>query len=103
MKPYGKLVRDRIPELIRQGGGTPVTETMDDDLYLAELDRKLNEEVAEYQESKALEELADILEVVEAIAVAQGATLEQLAQVKAEKKRERGGFAEKIYLIRKEG
>ena len=41
--------------------------------------------------------------MVEAIAVARGATLEQLAQVKAEKKRERGGFAKKIYLIQKEG
>lgn len=102
MKHYGKLVRDRIPELIRQGGENPVTETMDEARYLAELDRKLNEEVAEYQESKALEELADILEVVEAIAVARGATWEALARVKAEKKRERGGFAERIYLVRKE-
>ena len=102
MKHYGKLVRDLIPELIRQGGENPVTETMDEARYLAELDRKLNEEVAEYQESKALEELADILEVVEAIAAARGATWEALARVKEEKKRERGGFAERIYLVRKE-
>ena len=58
-KAYHKLVRDRIPEIIEADGKTCVTEILPDEQYLEMLDTKLNEELAEYQESKSLEELAD--------------------------------------------
>src|SRR5699024_12138031 len=45
----GKLVRDNIPDIIRADGKTPVTRILDQEEYLNELDRKLQEEVAEYQ------------------------------------------------------
>ena len=57
MKQYNKLVRDRIPEIIKADGKTCVCETLSDEHYLYLLDQKLNEELAEYQESKSLEEL----------------------------------------------
>ena len=60
MKQYNKLVRDRIPEIIKADGKTCVCETLSDEHYLYLLDQKLNEELAEYQESKSLEELADL-------------------------------------------
>ena len=57
-KTYHKLVRDRIPEIIEADGKTCVCETLSDEDYISLLDQKLNEELAEYQESKSLEELA---------------------------------------------
>lgn len=98
VKTYHKLVRDRIPEIIEADGKTCVYETLSDEAYIRLLDQKLNEELAEYQESKSLEELADLLEVVQAVVRARGWTLDELEQVRAEKAAERGGFAKKVLL-----
>ncbi len=62
------------------------------------MDEKLNEELTEYQESKSLEELADLLEVMRAVLKARGETIEQLEKVRAEKAVKRGGFEKKILL-----
>lgn len=69
---HNKLVRDRIPEIIEKSGKKAITRTLTQEEYLMELDRKLNEECAEYQADKSLEELADMLEVMYAIAEARG-------------------------------
>ena len=98
MKSFYKLVRDRIPEIIEADGKTCVYETLSDEEYIRLLDQKLNEELAEYQESKSLEELADLLEVMQAIVRARGWTLDELEQVRADKAAKRGGFAKKILL-----
>ena len=98
MQTYHKLVRDRIPEIIENDGKKCVCETLSDEDYISLLDQKLNEELAEYQESKSLEELADLLEVVQAVVKARGWTLEELEQVRADKVAKRGGFERKILL-----
>ena len=98
MKSFYKLVRDRIPEIIEADGKTCVYETLSDEAYIRLLDQKLNEELAEYQESKSLEELADLLEVMQAVVRARGWTLDELEQVRADKAAERGGFTKKILL-----
>lgn len=97
-KIYHKLVRDRIPEIIEADGKTCVCETLSDQGYLSLLDQKLNEELMEYQESKSLEELADLLEVMQAVVKARGWTVEELERVRADKAAERGGFEKKILL-----
>ena len=97
-KAYHKLVRDRIPEIIEADGKTCVTEILPDEQYLEMLDTKLNEELAEYQESRSLEELADLLEVIRAVAAARGWTWGQLEQIRQEKAAKRGGFEKKILL-----
>ena len=97
-KTYYKLVRDRIPEIIEADGKTCVCETLSDEDYLTLLDQKLNEELTEYQESKSLEELADLLEVMQAAVKARGWTLEDLERVRADKAAKRGGFEKKILL-----
>ena len=74
---YHKLVRDRIPEIIEQDGKTCTCSVLDDEDYLKLLDEKLNEELAEYQESKSMEELADLLEVIRAVASARGSSPEE--------------------------
>lgn len=97
-KTYNKLVRDRIPKIIESDGKTCATETLSDARYLEMLDAKLNEELAEYQESKSLEELADLLEVLRAVVRARGWTWEQLELVRQEKAAKRGGFKKKLLL-----
>lgn len=96
---YHKLVRDRIPEIIEAGGGQCRTAILSDDEYLAMLDAKLDEELAEYHRDQNIEELADLLEVIYAAAAARGYTVEELEAVRAEKAEKRGGFARKILLI----
>ena len=98
MKIYNKLVRDKIPEIIEADGKACKTRILSDDEYIEALETKLNEEVAEYQSDKSLEEMADVLEVLQAICVARGYSLEELEAVRAKKCEDRGGFAEKIYL-----
>ncbi|MBQ8011869.1 MAG: nucleoside triphosphate pyrophosphohydrolase [Oscillospiraceae bacterium] len=102
MLTHNKLIRDKIPEIIESSGRTPVIRTLDDTEYLTELDRKLNEECAEYQADKSLEELADILEVIYAIAEARGHSPEELERVRAEKAAKRGRFKKRIFLERVE-
>ena len=99
VKKYHKLVRDKIPRIIEAGGSQCVTRILRDEEYLQFLDEKLQEELAEYQQSKEPEELADLLEVIEAAAVARGCSWQELLQIKENKKEKRGGFREKILLL----
>lgn len=98
IKTYNKLVRDRIPEIIEASGKSCVTEILPDEAYLRMLDTKLDEELAEYHADQNIEELADLMEVIRACAVARGYTIERLEQVRAEKAAKRGGFEKKILL-----
>lgn len=95
---YNKLIRDKIPEIIEATGKTCVTEKLSDDAYLKMLDAKLEEELAEYHKEQSVEELADLLEVIYACAVARGYSVEQLEQVRVEKAFKRGGFEKKVLL-----
>lgn len=99
MKEFHKLVRDHIPEIISQTGQTAVIRVMEDDEYRLALEKKLDEEVQEYHESKEIEELADILEVVYALCESQGCSVDDLTAVCQKKRAERGGFSKKICLI----
>ena len=96
---YNKLVRDRIPEIIESSGKTCVTEILPDDEYLRMIDTKLDEELAEYHKDQNIEELADLMEVIYAAAIARGYTIEQLEKVRAEKAEKRGAFQKKILLV----
>lgn len=99
---YNKLVRDRIPEIIAAQGQKPIIRVMDDKEYISSLEKKFDEEVAEYHESKELEELADVLEVIYALCEIQGHSVDELMRIYEEKHSERGGFSKRIFLIRKE-
>ena len=96
---HNKLVRDCIPEIIEASGKTCVTKILSDEEYLNMLDAKLDEELAEYHQDQNIEELADLLEVIYAVAAARGYTLEQLEEVRANKAEKRGGFQKKIFLV----
>ncbi len=95
---YDKLVRDRIPEIIGKSGKSCITEIISERDYLQMLDAKLDEELVEYHKDQNIEELADLLEVIRAVTVARGYSLEDLERVRATKAAERGGFENRILL-----
>lgn len=97
-KVYNKLVRDKIPYIIENNNQKVDFTILTDEEYMIELDNKLNEEIAEYQESKNIEELADILEVLFAICKVRGISEEELMEVKLNKAKKRGTFQNKIFL-----
>lgn len=93
----GKLVRDRIPEIIRAEGLEPVVRVAGPEEYAGRLRDKLREEVEEFLASDDdPEELADILEVLYALARQIGVSPEKVEELRAAKAAERGGFNERI-------
>lgn len=102
MKTYNKLVRDKIPDIIAECGKKLEYYFLSDTEYLVELDRKLDEECSEYHFDKSLDELADMLEVIYAIAKAKGCSQSELENIRIEKRLKRGGFEQKIFLQKAE-
>lgn len=98
MIKYDKLIRDKIPEIIEESGKKCTVKIMDNDTYIKYLDAKLNEELAEYQADKSLEELADLLEVMYSVVIARGYSVEKLEKVRKEKADKRGGFKKRLLL-----
>ncbi|WP_042224284.1 nucleoside triphosphate pyrophosphohydrolase [Oceanobacillus manasiensis] len=103
MPTYNKLVRDKIPEIIKNSGKDLKTKILSEDRYIKKLKLKLNEEVTEYQDAttdnEAIEELADVLELMHALASIHGASIEEVEKLRKEKAVKRGGFKDKIFLI----
>ncbi|HVV66794.1 MAG TPA: nucleoside triphosphate pyrophosphohydrolase [Candidatus Saccharimonadales bacterium] len=97
-KVYNKLVRDKIPEIIRADGKQLTSRVLNDTEHLEALLEKLKEECAELATARNAEELADVHEVLHALADALGITREELEKVQAEKAARRGGFKQKIFL-----
>ena len=96
---HNKLVRDNIPDIIKSNGQSAKTVILDDEKYTAALEKKLKEETREYLCSKEIMELADILEVVEALAKNQGSSFDEVLQLKKQKQEENGAFDKKIFLV----
>ena len=102
MIEYQKLVRDKIPQIIRNGGDIPIIRMLDDEEYLICLEKKLDEEVAEFHRDNNTEELSDILEVVYALGEVNGYSREELNRLCDRKREERGGFHGRTFLVGKE-
>ncbi|KGK86566.1 nucleoside triphosphate pyrophosphohydrolase [Clostridium sp. HMP27] len=98
MKIYNKLVRDKIPEIIKNSNKAFDSHIASKDESLELLHKKLDEEVAEFHNDNNLEELADIMEVIFALSKNLGYTEEDLLNKRLEKRETRGGFDENIVL-----
>ena len=96
---YDKAIRDKIPEIIQKDGHSCSVKTLTDEEFLVQLEKKLSEEVTEYQNEKNPEELADILEVIYRIAQLKGVSKEELEKIRIKKSEERGGFDKNLFLI----
>lgn len=100
MKIHNKLVRDLIPDIIRNDGRICECEIMDAPAYTKALGKKLVEEAQEFQHVPCEEEIADVLEVIDALCLAYGYDMESILRIKADKKARRGGFEKRILLRR---
>lgn len=104
MKEYNKLVRDKIPEIIKNNGEEPIIRVLDGIEYKEEILKKLYEEYKEVIESKTkqetLEECSDVLEVLIALLEYNGYTLEDLIKCRNIKKEKRGAFRKRLYLVK---
>ncbi|MBT4328204.1 MAG: nucleoside triphosphate pyrophosphohydrolase [Candidatus Nitrosopelagicus sp.] len=96
---YNKAIRDKIPEIIQKDGHSCNTKILSDEEFLTEIEKKLSEEVDEFQNDKNPEELADVLEVIYRIAQLRGISKEQLEEIRIKKSEKRGGFEKNLFLI----
>ena len=98
---YNKLVRDKIPNIIKNKGEEPIVKILNEEEYKIELEKKLYEE---YQEvlsasgSDRLEELADMLEVIRALSKLENNNLDDIIKIADQKNKKRGAFNNKIFL-----
>lgn len=103
MPIYNKLVRDFIPQVIEKAGSEFSTRILSEEEYIIEVKKKLSEELKEYNEAQtnedAVEEIADILELLHAAVKIHGSSFEQLEEVRKSKADKRGGFEKRIFLI----
>jgi len=95
---YNKLVRDKIPEIIRKRGSVPIAHIASDNEYWQKLKEKLQEEVDEFMEDNSEKELADILEVIYAICDYKKIDKSKFEILRKKKAEERGGFKERTIL-----
>ncbi|AJH72628.1 putative phosphoribosyl-ATP pyrophosphohydrolase [Bacillus cereus ATCC 4342] len=102
MPSYNKLIRNKIPQIIKANRKTPTTRILPEDEYIKEICKKTEEELTEYLEANTkehkLEELSDLLELINALAEYEGTTLEEIDKIRKKKAAERGGFQNRIFL-----
>lgn len=102
MKHYNKLIRDKIPEIMEVRGVEYSVRELSDVEYETKLNEKLHEELQEFMEASTeekLAELADMVEVIHAIVLNSGSTLDAFERLRRQKLEERGGFQQKLLLI----
>lgn len=96
---YNKAIRDKIPEIIKESEKNCNVKKLDNSEFLIQLEKKLAEELAEYQESKNVEELADILEVIYRISELKGVVSDELDEIRQKKAEQRGKFDDNLFLV----
>jgi len=96
---YNKAVRDRIPEIIIESGLRCTYKVLSDEEFLPYLEKKLHEELSEYDTSKSVMELADLIEIVYRIAELRDTSIVELEKIRVEKQKKRGGFEKNLFLI----
>ena len=96
---YNKAIRDKIPEIIKESGKNCNVKKLNNSEFLIRLEKKLVEELAEYQESKNVEELADVLEVIYRISELKGVVSDELDEIRQKKAEQRGKFDDNLFLV----
>lgn len=101
IKYYNKLVRDKIPAVIHSKGNLCEIEVLQENDYIERLNKKLEEELQELENAKTEEiagEIADVIEVLIAIAEVNGISAGEIEKTRQMKLKERGGFNKRIFL-----
>ena len=101
-KNYNKLIRDKIPEIIKKNGAIPKISELNDEKFRIALKEKLLEEAQELAEAKTgdeiLNELSDVMQLIESIALNNNLSVSEVEKQKEKKKQECGGFEKKLFL-----
>lgn len=102
-KIYNKLVRDKIPEIIKKDNAEPKTRVLEQEEYLKALLKKLEEEAKEVAEAGTdkqalMKEIGDVYEIIDAIIDNCGLDKAAIKKLQDERRTERGGFNKKIFL-----
>ncbi|MEW9577933.1 nucleoside triphosphate pyrophosphohydrolase [Bacillus toyonensis] len=101
MPTHKKLIRNKIPKIIKAKGKTPITRILPEDEYIKELCKKTGEELTEYIEAKTKhDKLSDLLELINALAEHEGTTLEEINNLRKNKAKERSIFQNRTFLIK---
>jgi predicted house-cleaning noncanonical NTP pyrophosphatase (MazG superfamily) len=103
VRKVDKLIRDKLPQIMRASGIKVFVRVMEKDEYLKRLKDKILEEakevIASRSEKEMREELADLLEVMLALAKIHGMEFTDIQQTAQTKRLEKGGFDDKILLL----
>ena len=97
-RTYGRLVRDRVPQLIEESGGTATTRVLDESGYREALLDKIIDEVEEFRVTGNEEEIADIFELLDCLTELKGFEPMHIDYVKLIKREARGSYRERILL-----
>ena len=98
MTIYNKLIRDKIPEIIKSSGNECEIRILENKEYIIELNKKLQEELNEYYEDQSVDELADLVEVIYAILKHKEVPLHKFEEIRLSKAEKRGAFDKKLFL-----
>jgi len=93
-----KLVRDKIPDRIKNDHCVPITHIASEEEYWKGLKEKLQEEIKEFCDDESMEEMSDILEVIYAMCDFKGFDRKDLEELRKKKVQERGAFKKRIIL-----
>ena len=103
---YNKLIRDKIPEIIKNDGWIPILKTLNKKEFLIALQKKVAEEAGELIKAKnrkgISEEIVDIQEILDAITSEIGSTKSEIKNQQKIKNKKRGAFKKRLFLIREE-
>lgn len=102
-KIHNKLVRDKVPQIIRENKQIPITKKLGKEDFVNELLRKLEEEIQEVigarnDKEELLAEIGDVYEVLDAIMDLYKLDKNLILELQEKKRKERGGFEERTYL-----
>ncbi|WP_411503403.1 phosphoribosyl-ATP pyrophosphohydrolase [Brevibacillus centrosporus] len=99
---YNKLIRDRIPQIMKEKGKEFTIQTLTNEQFERELKNKLGEELQEFNQAtpqEEIEELADMVEVIYAYLKHRGVSIDEFEKVRLNKQYKRGGFEDKLFLV----
>ena len=103
---YDKLIRDRIPEIIKEAGWLPTVKILKKSEFLNAIKKKVFEEAGELIQSKdkkgIVDEIVDIQELLDVLAAEIKLTKSELKKLQADKRKKRGGFKKRLFLIKEE-
>jgi len=103
---YNKLIRDRIPEIVKKVGWKPTVRKLRKDEFLHALKKKVSEEARELIRAKnkkgIINEIVDIQELLDTLTSEIKLTKPHIKKLQSVKRKKRGGFKKRLFLIEEE-